>query len=70
MFLEYIGKEARINMSLPTGTVTFLFTDIQGSTHLWQNNPHQMKEALERHDAILKAYINSCTRIFPSNSPL
>jgi class 3 adenylate cyclase len=43
----------------PTGTVTFLFTDIQGSTRMWQNHPHQMKEALLRHDEILTAAIDS-----------
>ena len=31
---------------LPTGTVTFLFTDIEGSTRLWQRQPEGMKTAL------------------------
>ena len=31
--------------SLPTGTVTFLFTDIEGSTKLWQQHPEPMKDA-------------------------
>jgi class 3 adenylate cyclase len=44
-------------MSLPTGIVTFLFTDIQGSTSLWENNPQGMRAALERHNAILSAAI-------------
>ena len=35
--------------SLPTGTVTFLFTDIEGSTKLWQQHPEPMKDALARH---------------------
>ncbi len=39
---------------LPTGTVTFLFTDIQGSTRLWQQHPDAMPAALARHHAILK----------------
>ena len=38
---------------LPTGTVTFLFTDIEGSTKLWEKNPRGMQIALTRHDAIL-----------------
>jgi class 3 adenylate cyclase len=38
---------------LPTGTVTFLFTDIEGSTKLWEKSPRGMQVALTRHDAIL-----------------
>ena len=37
----------------PSGTVTFLFTDIQGSTSLWEEDPAAMRAALARHDAIL-----------------
>src|SRR5713226_8765056 len=37
---------------LPTGTVTFLFTDIEGSTKLWENHPQAMEVALARHDAL------------------
>ena len=44
-------------MNLPTGIVTFLFTDIQGSTSLWENNPQGMRTALERHNSILSAAI-------------
>ena len=40
---------------LPTGTVTFLFTDLEGSTRLWQEHPDAMKGALARHDEILRA---------------
>src|ERR687894_101285 len=38
---------------LPTGTVTFLFTDIEGSTKLWEKSPRDMQVALTRHDALL-----------------
>src|SRR5215208_6569831 len=38
---------------LPTGTVTFLFTDIEGSTKLWEKSPKGMQIALTRHDTIL-----------------
>ena len=38
----------------PTGTVTFLFTDIEGSTKLWQDQPEQMRPALARHDQLLR----------------
>ena len=38
---------------LPTGTVTFLFTDIEGSTRRWEEQREAMSAALERHNAIL-----------------
>jgi predicted ATPase/class 3 adenylate cyclase len=38
---------------LPTGTVTFLFTDLEGSTRLWDEHPEPMTAALARHDEIL-----------------
>jgi len=41
----------------PSGTVTFLFTDIEGSTPLWEREPDQMRLALARHDAILRMII-------------
>ena len=42
---------------LPTGTVTFLFTDIEGSTLLWEKSPRGMQVALTRHDEILRSVI-------------
>jgi len=39
---------------LPTGTVTFLFTDIEGSTRLWSEHPAAMGEALARHDKLVR----------------
>ena len=42
-----------IPAELPSGTVTFLFTDIEGSTALWERNPLAMREAVERHLALL-----------------
>jgi len=43
--------------ALPPGTVTFLFTDIVGSTTLWEAHPQAMAQALARHDAILHEVI-------------
>lgn len=42
---------------IPVGTVTFLFTDIEGSSTLWEKNPGAMRYALERHHAILNQTI-------------
>jgi predicted ATPase/class 3 adenylate cyclase len=39
---------------LPSGTLTFLFTDIEGSTALWEERAQAMREALERHDRIIE----------------
>ncbi|MGI4788398.1 MAG: ATP-binding protein [Janthinobacterium lividum] len=41
----------------PTGTVTFLFTDIEGSTRLWESSPDAMRPALARHDSLLRQSI-------------
>src|SRR5688572_29250229 len=38
---------------LPSGTVTFLFTDIEGSTALWERDRAAMQAAVERHLALL-----------------
>jgi predicted ATPase/class 3 adenylate cyclase len=43
----------------PTGTVTFLFTDIEGSTPLWEFHPDQMAEALQIHTTILHQAIET-----------
>ncbi|MCC6298954.1 MAG: hypothetical protein IT314_06625 [Anaerolineales bacterium] len=45
--------------TLPSGTATFLFTDIEGSTKLWEEFPEAMKSALARHDSILKEAVES-----------
>ncbi len=45
--------------SIPTGTVALLFTDIEGSTKMWESHPAEMKSAVERHDAICRAAIET-----------
>ena len=39
---------------LPVGVVTFLFTDVEGSTRLWEQAPAAMRAALARHDALIE----------------
>jgi class 3 adenylate cyclase len=46
-------------VATPTGTVTFLFTDIEGSTRLWQASPAEMPTALQRHDALIKSWVEA-----------
>jgi class 3 adenylate cyclase len=44
---------------LPSGTITFLFTDVEGSTQLWEQHPEAMRGALARHDALLRHAIKA-----------
>ncbi len=44
---------------LPAGVVTFVFTDIEGSTRLWEDAPDQMIEALQQHDTEIDAAIEA-----------
>lgn len=39
---------------LPTGTVTFLFSDVEGSVKLWEREPEGMRLALRRHDELIE----------------
>ena len=45
--------------SPPTGTVTVLFTDIEGSTKLAQAHPVEWESARQRHHAILSAAVEA-----------
>src|SRR5260221_3846930 len=45
--------------TLPSGTITFLFTDIEGSTPLWERDPAAMQAAVAQHHALLRAAIES-----------
>src|SRR5215475_4373704 len=47
------------NSSLPSGTVTFLFTDIEGSTKLAQQYPDALPDLLARHHQILEQSIQA-----------
>ena len=44
-------------MSRPTGTVTFLFTDIEHSTQLWEEQPGWMPHAFARQEAVIRAAV-------------
>lgn len=42
---------------LPSGTITFLFTDVVGSTATWEASPKEMSRAMRLHDAIVEAAV-------------
>ena len=48
-----------VDDDLPSGTVTFLFTDVERSTQLWEQHRDAMVAALARHDAILRGAIEA-----------
>jgi class 3 adenylate cyclase len=43
----------------PSGVVTFLFTDVEGSTRRWETNADAMRAALAAHDGVLRAAIET-----------
>jgi predicted ATPase/class 3 adenylate cyclase len=45
--------------NLPVGTVTFLFTDIEGNTPLWERDPAAMDAAMQIHNSILRQAIEA-----------
>jgi len=63
---------------MASATFTFLFTDIEGSTQLWERHPQAMGAALARHDALLATAVaahggsvfqrtgDGCHAVFPS----
>ena len=44
----------RADRPSPTGTITFLFTDIEGSTRAWQAQRAAMQRAVARHDELIR----------------
>jgi len=51
--------------ALPTGEVTFLFSDIEGSTQRWEAHPEAMKLAVARHEQIVSGAIERhCGHVF------
>jgi predicted ATPase/class 3 adenylate cyclase len=46
-------------VAMPSGVVTLLFTDIEGSTRAWERSPAGMQTSLARHDEIVRGLIES-----------
>jgi class 3 adenylate cyclase len=46
-------------VSVPSGTVTFLFTDVEGSTRRWEAHGEEMRAALAVHDQIVRKALES-----------
>jgi class 3 adenylate cyclase len=49
-----------VGVDVPSGTLTFLITDIEGSTRLWESAPEVMPAALASHDSILRTATEPC----------
>ena len=56
------AAEGAAATGLPQGTVTFLFTDLEGSTRRWEAHPAEMRDALARHDAIVRGAVEVARR--------
>ncbi|MCH8349995.1 MAG: adenylate/guanylate cyclase domain-containing protein, partial [Chloroflexi bacterium] len=44
---------------LPIGTITYMFTDVEGSTRLWQQHPDEMRAVMARHDSLLTSAVEA-----------
>ena len=49
----------RCRMALPSGVVTFVFSDIEGSTRLWEADPAGMRKSLRRHDELVRETVEA-----------
>ena len=49
----------RTDQQATAGIVTFLFTDIEGSTRRWESDAEEMRAALEEHDRVLRAEVEN-----------
>src|SRR5829696_2532361 len=52
-------EEMMSDRVLPTGTIAFLFTDLEGFTKLWERHGPAMAAALARHGALVRAAIDA-----------
>jgi class 3 adenylate cyclase len=55
--MNFCGRCSTPLSYLPTGVITYLFTDVEGSTQLWQQYSDRMSEVLTRHDALITAVV-------------
>jgi class 3 adenylate cyclase len=55
--LRTAPERASVGLDLPTGTITFVFTDVEGSTGLWQEHPATMRAVMARHDALIESAV-------------
>ncbi|HTN79328.1 MAG TPA: AAA family ATPase, partial [Acidimicrobiales bacterium] len=53
LLVDEVSGPDRPGFALPTGTVTFLLTDVEGSTRRWEDAPAAMAAAVPRHYEIL-----------------
>ena len=51
------GGHSQAGQALPSGIVTFLFTDVEGSTRLWERLPDEAGRALARHDLLIETIV-------------
>lgn len=54
-----MSESSRARSSLPTGSVAILFTDIEGSTALWEQDGARMSQALAAHDTLARTAVES-----------
>ena len=57
--MNFCGKCSTPLSYLTTGVITYLFTDLEGSTLLWQQHPERMSDVLADHDALITSEIES-----------
>lgn len=55
-----MSEPLRVNAAPPSGTVAILFTDIEGSTLLWEQDGARMSQALAVHDALARSAVVAC----------
>jgi hypothetical protein len=48
-----------VAVGVPSGTVSFLFTDMEGSTRRWEEDPDAMRLAVARHDQVVRGAIQA-----------
>ena len=54
-----MGRGDVVTVAAPSGVVTFLFTDVEGSTRRWEADADAMRIALAAHDEVLRGAIEA-----------